>query len=130
METLLIIESKEQGNAVENKIGQRLIRYVAKLIAIAPNISRPENGNWSPRTGRYSRPNFNYVSCAAFEFKDEEELNKVDKRAAVDITIGVEFTDSGRVVLHVVSENNFEWLDAILKNAHTTFGEQIDVKAY
>lgn len=130
METLLIIESKEQGNAVENKIGQRLIRYVSKLIAIAPNISRPEGGIWTPRIGRYSKPNFNYVSCAAFEFKDEEELNKADKRATVDITIGVEFTDSGKVTLHVVSENNFEWLDAILKNAQTTFDEQIDVKIY
>lgn len=130
LETLLIVESKERGNAVENKIGQRLIRYVSKLITLAPNISRPENGNWSPRTGRYSKPNFNYVSCAAFEFKDGEELNKVDERAVVDITIGVEFSDSGRVILYVVSENNFEWLDAILKNAQATFGEQIDVKRY
>lgn len=126
VETLLIIESKEQGKSVESKIGQRLIRYVSKLTSIAPNINRLEKG-WSARTGKYSKLKFDFVSCAAFELRSAEELDSVHTRAKVDITIGLEFTNSGEVIAHLTTKQKFPWLEEIFENAKMVFGEQIEV---
>lgn len=127
LETLLIIESKEQGSRVENKIGQRLIRYVSDLISIAPNINRQEGKTWVARTGKYLKQKFDFVSCAAFELKNAEELDSVHTRAKVDVTIGVEFTNSGKVIVHLTAKQKFAWLEAIFENAKVIFGEQIEV---
>ena len=123
----MIIESKEQGNRVENKIGQRLLRYVSDLISIAPNINRQDGKNWVARKCKYLKQEFDFVSCATFELKNTDELDSVHTRAKVDITIGVEFTNSGKVITHLTAKQKFAWLGTIFENAKVIFGEQIEV---
>jgi len=100
---LLVIESKEQSQSVESRIGPRLLKYVGELVAAIPSVQRASASPWSHYTHAGDRPPPQMASAAAFVVTDTTELAMVTARAQVDIVLGFSFPpqhDSCTLWLH------------------------------
>lgn len=128
---ILTIESKDTSSSVEENIGNRLKKYIVELIKTGPNIFRTkENTNWQTYADEYLTPKVNIFSVAAFRLVHNDELGLVSKKSGADATIGVEFLEKGKVILHVVLNDNCKWLGSFLLNRTKHFNGWLEIKIH
>lgn len=122
-DNLLSIESKDTETTLEDRIGPRLVEYVKVLLGKAPTAFRNKGTiNWSQYAGK-EIAKFNFLSGAAFRFRNEEELYSALKRGKVDIVFGIEFKcDSKQTIIHFVTSEKGEQLLGILIKLSERFG--------
>lgn len=89
---VLAIESKEKAQAVEPRIGPRLVKYVNDLINGLPSVRRESGGDWKHCEDRVREP-MTVASGAAFVMQDEGAIGAVAGRAEVDIVLGFRFSE-------------------------------------
>lgn len=108
---LVIIESKDTSNSVEENIGSRLKKYLTSLLLSAPTIFRNISDlKWGLfEVAKYSSKEFELLSVAAFRYVTEEDL-QVIRRSNVEAVLGIEFLDSGDVNVHIMDDTENQYL--------------------
>lgn len=102
--TLLSIESKTKGSALEPTVGTRLNRYTKDLVETLPTINKPHNGQWSlvKKDIGFKAPT-SFLSGGAFCWKDIAEMKDSLRHGNFDIVFGFQFdVIKGKTLLHIL----------------------------
>lgn len=93
---VLIVESKETSESVEDKIGPRLEAYLTALVKSPASCERPLGTNrWqhSPRT--LNTTNIKFATGAAFLCAETRNIDNIVHKAQCDIAMCLEFVNGG-----------------------------------
>ena len=117
---VLVVESKESAQKVEEQIGPRLKRYLTDLMASTPSIERRlDTLSWVHADKKLLAKNFTFVSAAAFLASSKADEADVLKRGNVEIVLAFAFDERGerctitawhssqaglQVILHLLSQ--------------------------
>jgi len=63
---LIVVESKELGNALETEIGFRLKGYIHWLMNFVPSVCRTDDGDWQDAEEKVDAENFEIISAGAY----------------------------------------------------------------
>lgn len=94
---ILAIESKEQPESVENKIGPRLIEYLSDLLKTPPSVLRTcPAGSWEHASTKFESSGHVFCSAAAFLADEVEAIREVGERTKTDLLFGCDFSAGGK----------------------------------
>ena len=82
--TLLVIESKDYANNLEDNIGPRLSGYVRWLMQFVPSVMK-ENGQWSLATNSISAREYTFLTAGAFMGEQGDSQAALIRRSNVDL---------------------------------------------
>jgi hypothetical protein len=104
---ILSIESKETPNAVEQRIGPRLIAYLMNLIASPASIERPSSSSqWQHSSARLRPSDFQFLSAVAYISSSEDDIRQVRAKASADLLFAFRFAADGqRCSILIIAEN-------------------------
>jgi hypothetical protein len=104
---VLTVESKETANAVERKIGPKLIGYLMNLIASPASIERPNNSTeWQHSSSRLKTVDFEFISAVAYISNSDTDIIQVQEKADVDLVFAFSFDSQGRKsAITIIPEN-------------------------
>ncbi len=89
------VESKETANSVEARIGPRLSKYIANLIASPASVERSGHHPWVHSTHSLNPDDFIFASGAAFIPNSVSQITSVIKKAEVDVILAYTFQAGG-----------------------------------
>jgi hypothetical protein len=101
---LLIIESKDNPNDLEQDIGTRLINYIKWLMAFVPSVKK-ENGSWEKAVNKIKASDFDFVSAGSYIVYDDIDRSAQLLKANVDIIFAFK-PISGKWKLTIYTKNN------------------------
>jgi len=94
---ILSVESKETPGTVEPRIGPRLSKYIASLMASPASIERPDlSQQWRHSTRQLNPNNFIFASAAAFISDQQSQIDSVFARAQADLILAYTFQNNGK----------------------------------
>lgn len=130
--SILAIESKDQSAAVEVGIGPRLIKYVSSMFGYAHNIVRSEGERaWKPAVNPARIDTQKLISASAFQYRSEGELQEVERRAACDLILGVQFiVNSGKTIVHIKANRQLNWVIDLLNVAANNLSGRLVVQIH
>lgn len=109
------IESKGNGNDLEDGIGAGLTAYLQDLFSTVPTAIKKNGGEWRLHNEVSDLGQYSIISAGAFIYKNEEELYRHMKRGQLDCTMALEFKNPS--VLHLLSNKRGRTLESIVKQA-------------
>ncbi len=128
---LMVVESKDLSSKIEDRIGVRLKEYVDVLFRTAPNASRSTSGGaWQPMQEAYRYPDVEILSCAAFRYLSDQDLQYATSKSAADLVIGVEFSADDLVRVHFGSQGELKWMAPAIAAARKTFGRYLEIQVH
>jgi hypothetical protein len=94
---VLVIESKEKVNDIEEKIGPRLKSYLADLMKSPASIERATNAGaeWTQTSLSISPATIKFCTGVAFLSDSNTAIMDIKKKASADILFGFAFTPEG-----------------------------------
>jgi hypothetical protein len=104
---ILSIESKDTPNAVEQRIGPRLIDYLMNLIASPASIERQSSSSkWQHSSARLRPSDFQFLSAVAYISNSEDDIRQVRAKASADLIFAFRFAADGqRCSILIIAEN-------------------------
>ena len=130
--TLLIIESKDTGSKLEEKIGPRMKKFMAELLATPPTIFRAAAaGVWLPYLGKSVQHFTATLTAGGFCWKDADDLMRALQRGQLDLALAFEFRSGEEAsLLHIARRPCADFLLPILREAAEIFGGRLEVHVY
>jgi hypothetical protein len=106
---VLVVESKEKADDVEEKIGPRLKAYLADLMKVPASIERATvtDAEWTHTRRTISPTSVDFCTGVAFLLDSTTDIVGIKKKAGADILFGFAFTPEGNfcnVKVHPCSE--------------------------
>lgn len=97
---ILSVESKETPSAVEPRIGARLSKYIANLIASPASIERHGPSHpWRHSSHHLNPGSFVFASAVAFISDQQSQIDSVIARAQADLILAYTFKNNGESCL-------------------------------
>jgi len=93
---ILSVESKEKASSVETRIGPKLSKYVANLIASPASIERHDPlQSWCHSTHQLNPRDFIFASAVAFIPYSQGDIDSVNAKAEADLILACTFEANG-----------------------------------
>jgi hypothetical protein len=94
---VLVVESKEKANDIEEKIGPRLKAYLTDLMKSPASIERATiaGAEWTQTSRSISPTAINFCTGVAFLSDSNTDIMGIKKKASADILFGFAFTPEG-----------------------------------
>lgn len=87
---ILAIESKEKANDIKAGIGNRLVKYIYKLLNSPASAEKGIRSNvWKRSSRSIKLSDYHFVSAAAFLINDTSDMINVKDKAKVDLIFGI-----------------------------------------
>lgn len=125
---LLSVESKDKLINLEEKIGERLIEYIKRLIAINP-ISQKKiiESNWKNYNKNFTGK-FSILSGGAFRIDEIDDIYTAQKKGKLDVVFGIDFNGGKYTKLRILLNDKAQSLRKHFVDLALEFKEIVDIE--
>ncbi len=129
---VLVVESKEKANDIEQKIGPRLKAYLTDLMKSPASVERATiaGAEWAQTSRSISPTAINFCTGVAFLSDSNTDIVGIKKKASADIVFGFAFTPEGNycnVKIHQCSQIGAKVADFIRAIQSTRAGVSVEL---
>ena len=116
---LLVIESKERANDLENNIGNALKQYLTHLFNFNPSVVREtSNSDWEISDSLCDYSGISFVSAGAFLKSDGIDIKSLFEKTQCDMLFIVQpNTEKNKWVIEIHSKPQFAFIGTAIKTA-------------
>jgi len=128
---LAAIESKDTASKLEERVGPRMKKFMHKLCASLPTISKPSTGDWSLYDGAKPDLISGVITVGAFCWSDLPALDRAMQRGHLDAALAFEFNSGEKQsLLHIKTRPDAGGLVPILRKAAEGFSGRFKVQIH